>query len=157
MAPVHPFLWFDTQAQEAAEFYVSVFSNSRILDITHYGEAGPGPTGSVMTVRFSLDGSEFVALNGGPEHAEFNLGVSFVVACSSPEEVDHYWSALAEGGEEGACGWLKDKFGLSWQVVPDGLPALLGDPDPRRAQRAMQAMLGMTKLDLRAMAAAVDG
>lgn len=157
MPPIHPFLWFDTQAEEAATFYTGVFPNSRILDVNRYGEGGPGPAGSAMTVRFSLDGTEFVALNGGPVHSEFNLGVSFVIGCKSAEEVDHYWSTLTEGGEEGACGWLKDRYGLSWQVVPDGLPAVLGDPDADRARRAMEAMMSMKKLDLPAMQAAADG
>jgi predicted 3-demethylubiquinone-9 3-methyltransferase (glyoxalase superfamily) len=157
MPNIHPFLWFDTQAGEAADFYVSVFPNSRILSTERYSDAGPGPTGSVMTVQFVLDGAEFVALNGGPVHSAFNLGVSFVIDCKSPDEVDYYWAALCDGGEEGSCGWLKDKFGLSWQVVPDGLPGVLGDPDPDRAQRAMNAMMGMKKLDLRALEAAAAG
>ena len=157
MPPITPFLWFDTQAEEAARFYVSVFPNSEILDIARYSEAGPGPTHSVMTVRFRLDGTEFVALNGGPEDYGFNLGVSLVVDCASEEEVDHYWSALSKGGEEGQCGWLKDRFGLSWQIVPTRLPALLGDPDPERANRAMQAMLSMRKLDIGALERAAAG
>jgi predicted 3-demethylubiquinone-9 3-methyltransferase (glyoxalase superfamily) len=156
MAKIPPFLWFDAQAEEAAEFYVSVFPSSRVIEVARYGEGGPGPAGSAMTVRFSLDGTEFLALDGGPMHAGFNLGVSFMIDCTSPEDVDHYWTALTEGGEEGSCGWLKDKFGLSWQVVPDGLPAVLGDADPARAQRAMAAMLGMKKLDLSALLAAAD-
>lgn len=151
MASITPFLWFDTQAEEAARFYTSVFPNSRIVDVVRYSEVGPGPSGSVMTVRFELDGMAFVALNGGPAHYDFNLGVSFVVDCTSAEEVDRYWSALTEGGEEGQCGWLTDRFGLSWQIVPSRLPALLGDPDPTRAQRAMQAMLTMKKLDIVAL------
>ena len=151
MPPITPFLWFDTQAEEAARFYTSVFPNSRIVEVVNYGEAGPGPMGSVMTVRFELDGTAFVALNGGPAHYGFNLGVSFVVDCASAEDVDRYWSALTEGGEEGQCGWLTDRFGLSWQIVPSRLPALLSDPDPERAQRAMQAMLSMKKLDILAL------
>jgi predicted 3-demethylubiquinone-9 3-methyltransferase (glyoxalase superfamily) len=157
MPKITPFLWFDDQAEEAARFYVSVFPNSRITDVVRYGEAGPGPAGSVMTASFLLDGSDFVALNGGPDHYDFNESVSFVVNCGTEEEVDHYWSALTDGGEEIACGWLKDRYGLRWQIVPEGLPALLGDSDPERAQRAMQAMMGMKKLDLRAMAEAADG
>ena len=157
MPSITPFLWFDSQAEQAARFYCSVFPNSRVLDLARYGDSGPGPSGSVMTVRFELDGTEFVALNGGPAHFGFNLGVSFVVGCKSPEEVDHYWSALTEGGEEGQCGWLKDRYGLSWQIVPDELPALLVDPDPGRAERAMQAMLKMRKLDIRAMERAAAG
>jgi len=151
MPTITPFLWFDNQAEEAARFYTSVFPNSRVVDLVRYGESGPGPGGSVMTVCFELDGTEFVALNGGPAHYGFNLGVSFVVACKSPEAVDHYWSALTEGGEEGQCGWLKDRYGLSWQIVPDGLRELLGDSDSERAERAMRVMLTMKKLDIRAM------
>jgi predicted 3-demethylubiquinone-9 3-methyltransferase (glyoxalase superfamily) len=157
MPSITPFLWFDTQAEEAARFYVSVFPNSEILDVVRYGEAGPGAAGSVMTVRFRLDGTEFVALNGGPEHYGFNLSVSFMVDCASAEEVDHYWSALGTDGEEGQCGWLKDRFGLSWQIVPSSLPELLGDPDPERATRAMQAMLTMRKLDIRVLERAAAG
>lgn len=157
MPEVTPSLWFDTQAEEAAEFYVSTFPNSRVTDVTRYGEAGPGPAGSVMTVRFELAGQAFVALNGGPEHFGFNESVSFVINCGSPEEVDHYWAALTEGGEEIACGWLKDRYGLRWQVVPEGLPVALADPDPERARRAMEAMLKMTKLDLGAIEAAKAG
>jgi len=154
---ITPFLWFDDQAEEAAQFYVSVFPNSRVEQVTHYGEAGPGPAGSVMTVRFALDGNEFVALNGGPEHYGFDESISFVVNCETEEQLDHYWSALSDGGEEIACGWLKDRYGLRWQIVPVGLSEVLEDPDPERAQRAMQAMMSMKKLDLRAMRAAADG
>jgi predicted 3-demethylubiquinone-9 3-methyltransferase (glyoxalase superfamily) len=157
MPAITPFLWFDTQAEDAARFYTSVFPNSRIMDVVRYGAAGPGPTGSVMTVHFELDGREFVALNGGPAYYGFNLAVSFVIDCKTPEEVDYYWAALTEGGREDQCGWLQDRFGLAWQVVPEGLPALLGDPDPERAQRAMQAMMGMKKLDIRAMELAAQG
>jgi len=157
MPEITPFLWFDKQAEDAAEFYVSIFPNSRVTDVTRYGEAGPGPDGSVMTVGFELDGHAFVALNGGPEHFGFDESVSFVVNCGSPEEVDHYWAALTDGGEEIACGWLKDRYGLRWQVVPEGLPAALSDPDPERARRAMEAMLKMTKLDLVAIEAAKAG
>ncbi len=157
MPEITPFLWFDDQAEEAARFYCTVFPDSSVLELVRYGEGGPGPEGQVMTVRFSLDGREFVALNGGRQHYGFNLGVSFVIHCASEEEVDHYWSALGEGGEELACGWVRDRFGLGWQVVPDGLVAILSDPDPERARRAMQAMLGMKKLDLQAMRAAAEG
>lgn len=156
MPKITPFLWFDTQALEAAEFYVSVFPNSRVVDVARYGEAGPGPAGSVMTVRFELDGEEFVALNGGPDHYTFDESISFVVDCPTEKDVDRYWAALTEGGDEIACGWLKDRFGLRWQIVPSELPALLGDPDPGRAQRAMQAMMTMKKLDIRAMREAAD-
>lgn len=157
MPPITPFLWFDDQAEQAAQFYVSVFPRSRIAEVTHYGAAGPGPAGSVMTVRFILDGNEFLALNGGPDHYGFDESISFVVGCATEEEVDRYWAALTDGGQEIACGWLKDRYGLRWQIVPDGLSAVLRDPDPERAQRAMQAMLGMKKLDLSAMRAAADG
>jgi predicted 3-demethylubiquinone-9 3-methyltransferase (glyoxalase superfamily) len=149
-------LWFDTQGEEAAEFYCSVIPNSRVTGVQRYGEAGPGAPGSVMTVEFELDGRPYVALNGGP-HFTFNEAVSFQVACADQDEVDRYWSTLSEGGEEGPCGWVKDRFGLSWQVVPTALPELLGDPDPDRAQRAMKAMLGMRKLDIAELQAAADG
>lgn len=156
MPKITPFLWFDDQAQEAAEFYVSLFPNSRIQEIAHYGDAGPGPSGSVMTVRFTLDGNEFVALNGGPEHYAFNESISFAVDCETEEQLDHYWSALTDDGEEIACGWLKDRYGLRWQIWPQGVFDVLGDPDPERAQRAMQAMMGMKKLDIHALRAAAD-
>jgi predicted 3-demethylubiquinone-9 3-methyltransferase (glyoxalase superfamily) len=157
MPKITPFLWFDDQAEEAAAFYVSIFPNSRIVEVQRHGEAGPGPVGSAMTVQFVLDGNEFTALNGGPVHYAFTEAISFVVDCATAEDVDYYWTALGEGGEEVACGWLKDRYGLCWQIVPDGMAALLGDPDPDRAQRAMQAMLGMKKLDLQAMAEAAAG
>jgi predicted 3-demethylubiquinone-9 3-methyltransferase (glyoxalase superfamily) len=147
MSKITPFLWFDNQAEEAANFYASVFPNSRVGHVSHYGEAGPGTPGSVMTVRFELDGQEFTALNGGPEFT-FSEAISFQVSCETQEEVDRYWSALSDGGEEGPCGWLKDRYGLSWQIVPTALPRLLGDPDRERAQRAMAAMLKMRKLDI---------
>ena len=156
MPDITPFLWFDTQAEDAATFYTAVFPNSRIREVVRYGPAGPGPEGTVMTVRFELDGREFVALNGGPEFS-FSEAVSFVVHCRDQDEVDHYWARLAEGGEEGPCGWLKDRYRLSWQIVPDGLTELLSDPDPERAQRATKAMLGMKKLDIHAMRRAADG
>jgi predicted 3-demethylubiquinone-9 3-methyltransferase (glyoxalase superfamily) len=147
MKKITPCLWFDTEGEEAAEFYTSVFPNSKIGEISRYGSAGPRPEGTVMTVSFELDGQEFVALNGGPDFT-FNEAVSFQVACEDQDEVDSYWSALAEGGEEGPCGWLKDKFGLSWQIIPKRLPELLGDPDPERAQRVMAAMLTMKKIEV---------
>jgi predicted 3-demethylubiquinone-9 3-methyltransferase (glyoxalase superfamily) len=156
MPEITPFLWFDTDAEEAAEFYTSVFPNSKIVDVSHYGSAGPRPEGTVMTVAFELDGQKFVALNGGPEFT-FSEAVSFEVDCQSQEEVDAYWSKLSEGGEEGPCGWLKDKFGLSWQVVPTRLMDLLGDPDREKSQRVMEAMLKMKKIvidDLERAAAA---
>jgi predicted 3-demethylubiquinone-9 3-methyltransferase (glyoxalase superfamily) len=147
MPKITPWLWFDTQAEEAAEFYASVFPNSKLLEVTRYGSAGPRDEGSVMTVSFELDGQRLVGLNGGPEFT-FSEAVSFQVACADQEEVDHYWSVLSEGGEEGPCGWLKDRYGLSWQIVPNALPELLGDPDPERAQRVMAAMLKMTKIEV---------
>lgn len=156
MPAVSPFLWFDKEAEEAARFYVSLFPNSQILELIRYGAAGPGVEGSVMTVRFSLDGTEFTALNGGPAQSGFNLAVSFVISCASAEEVDHYWDELTKGGEPSACGWLRDRFGLAWQVVPPGMTEVLGDPDPKRARRAMEAMLKMGKLDLAAMKKAAD-
>ena len=151
-----PNLWFDTQAEEAARFYVSVFENSRIVSITHYTEAGPRPAGMVMTVEFDLDGQRFVGINGGPEFT-FDEAVSFQITCSTQDEVDHYWERLSEGGKEGPCGWLKDRYGLSWQVVPDGMDEVLNDPDPTRAERAMRAMLQMGKLDIAALRRAADG
>ncbi len=156
MPKITPFLWFDDQAEDASNFYVSVFPGSRIVGVTRYGEGGPGPAGSVMTVRFELAGEEFVALNGGPAHYGFDESISFVVDCESEDEVDYYWDALTDGGEEIACGWLKDRYGLRWQIVPSGLFTLLADPDPARARRATEAMLTMKKLDLETMRAAAD-
>ena len=147
MSKVTPWLWFDTEGEEAAEFYTSVFPNSKIVEVTRYGSAGPRPEGSVMTVSFDLDGQRVCALNGGPDFT-FNEAVSFQIACETQEDVDYYWSKLTEGGEEGPCGWLKDRFGLSWQVVPTVLPKLLGDPDREKSQRVMQAMLGMKKIEI---------
>lgn len=152
---ITPNLWFDTRAEEAASFYVSVFKNSRIVDVTRYGDAGPRPAGMVMTVEFELDGQHFVGLNGGPEFT-FDEAVSFRVNCEDQDEIDYYWERLCEGGQEGPCGWLKDRFGVSWQVVPTGLEELLNDTDPQRAQRATQAILGMHKLDIAAIRAAAD-
>jgi predicted 3-demethylubiquinone-9 3-methyltransferase (glyoxalase superfamily) len=151
-----PNLWFDTEAEEAANFYVSVFKNSRIVFIAHYTEAGPREAGTVMTVEFELDGERFVGINGGPEFT-FSEAVSFQVTCDDQAEIDYYWERLTEGGEEGPCGWLKDKFGLSWQIVPGGMDKMFSDPDPKRAQRAMQAMFGMKKIDVAALEAAADG
>ena len=155
MHKITPCLWFDDQAEDAAKFYTSVFKNSQILDVARYGEGGPGPEGTAMTVSFELDGQEFVALNGGPQFT-FDEAISFQVGCQDQDEVDYYWNALTDGGEESMCGWLKDRFGLSWQIIPTRLPELLGDPDPERAQRATQAMLGMRKIDIAAMEAAAD-
>jgi len=151
-----PNLWFDTQAEEAANFYLSVFKNSRILSTTRYPEGSPGPVGSVMTVEFELDGQRFVGINGGPQFT-FSEAVSLMVNCADRAEVDYFWERLSDGGEEGPCGWLKDRYGLSWQVVPEGMDEVFADPDPQKAQRAMQAMLGMGKLDVAALHAAADG
>ena len=157
MPRITPMLWFDTQALEAAEFYCSVFPNSKITTVTYYPEGSPGPVGSVMTVAFLLDGHEFVGLNGGP-HFSFNEAVSLVIDCADQAEVDHYWEKLtADGGEEGPCGWLKDRYGLSWQVTPAGWEEMLAGPDRDRAARAMQAIMGMKKLDLAAIQAAAEG
>ncbi|HEX3454490.1 MAG TPA: VOC family protein [Gaiellaceae bacterium] len=147
MPELTPCLWFDTEGEEAANFYVSVFPNSRVVHVSRYGEAGPREPGSVMTVSFELDGKKFLALNGGPEFA-FSEAISFQVDCTSQDEVDHYWNALSDCGEEGPCGWLKDRFGLSWQIVPSRLPELLTGADQERAQRVMAAMLKMRKIDI---------
>ncbi len=153
---ITPNLWFDGNAEEAANFYTSVFRNSRIIGLTHYPEGSPGPTGEVMTVSFELDGQRFVGINGGPQFT-FDEAISFEIDCSTQDEVDYYWERLTDGGEEVQCGWLKDRFGLAWQVVPEGMEELFADPDPRRAERAMQAMLGMKKLDIEALRSAADG
>jgi predicted 3-demethylubiquinone-9 3-methyltransferase (glyoxalase superfamily) len=147
MQKITPFLWFDGKAKEAAQFYMSIFKNSKLLSISRYGEAGPGPKGSVMTVAFELDGEKFVALNGGPNYS-FSPAVSFVVNCETQQEVDQYWERLSEGGETIQCGWLRDKYGLSWQIVPTILPELLQDKDPDKRKRVMAAMLKMVKLDI---------
>ena len=153
---ITPFLWYDTQAEEAANFYVSVFKNSKILAVTRYGDAGPGPKGSVMTVEFELDGLRFTALNGGP-HFTFDEAISFTVHCQTQEEIDRYWDVLSAGGKTGDCGWLKDKYGLSWQITPDALIELLKDPDPAKSQRVMAAMMTMTKIDIAALERAAAG
>jgi len=150
MPAITPCLWFDTEGEEAASFYTSVVKNSRILDITRYGEAGPRDAGTVMTVTFELDGQKFVALNGGPDFT-FSEAISFQIECHSQEEVDEYWSRLSEGGEEGPCGWLKDRFGVSWQIVPVRLLELVNDSDPETSQRVMAAMLQMRKIDIAAL------
>ena len=155
MPKITPCLWFDTQGEEAARFYTSIVPNSRIVDVAHYGEAGPREAGSVMVVRFELDGQGLVALNGGPEFT-FDEAISFQIDCADQEEVDRYSEALTDGGEQGPCGWVKDRFGLSWQVVPARLIELLGDPDEAKAQRAMAAMLEMRKIDIAAVEAAAD-
>ena len=156
MIRLFPCLWFDGNAEEAAEFYVSVFPNSKVTTITRYGEVGPGEAGAVMTVSFELDGHPFTIINGGPQFS-FDEAVSFEISCADQAEVDYYWEKLTDGGEESQCGWLKDRYGLSWQVVPAGWEALLTGPDQARVERAMQAMLGMTKLDIAALEAAADG
>ncbi len=150
MQDITPCLWFDTEGEDAANFYTSVFPNSKILDIARYGSAGPRPEGTVMTVSFELDGQKFVALNGGPDFT-FSEAISFQVSCKDQDEVDAYWSKLSEGGEEGPCVWLKDKFGLSWQIIPTALSELLGDPDKEKAQRVMAAMLSMKKIEVDAL------
>jgi predicted 3-demethylubiquinone-9 3-methyltransferase (glyoxalase superfamily) len=162
---VRPFLWFDDEAEEAATLYVDVFSTrpgadvdggpSKVLEVSRYGDAGPGPVGSVMTVEFQLDGQRVTALNGGPEYA-FTEAFSFFVSCESQEEVDHFWRRLTDGGEEGPCGWLKDRYGLSWQIVPAVLMEMLGDADRVKAQRVMQAMLQMGKIEIVGLKAAYD-
>ncbi|MFQ6852273.1 VOC family protein [Streptomyces sp. 35M1] len=151
MQKITPCLWFDGQAEEAAEHYVAIFGgDSRILDTTYYGDEAPGRAGSVLTVAFRLAGQDYTGLNGGPQFP-FTEAISLSVDCADQAEVDRFWDALSEGGEEGQCGWLKDKFGVSWQIVPNELPRLLADPDPAKAGRAMKAMLGMRKLDVQAL------
>ena len=156
MQKITTFLWFDDQAEEAAAFYVSIFPNSKINGVARYSEVGPGPAGSVMTVDFELNGQKYVALNGGPEFT-FSEAISFYIECADQAEIDYYWDTLTEGGEPGPCGWLKDKFGLSWQVAPTRLLELIGDPDSERANRAMQAMLQMGKIILADIENAADG
>jgi len=147
MQKITPFLWFDHQAEEAMNFYISIFKNSKVVSIARYGDAGPGPKGSVMTAAFQLDGQDFVALNGGPQFT-FSPAISFVVNCKTQEEVDEFWEKLSDGGKENQCGWLDDKFGVSWQIVPTVLGQLLSDADPVKSGRVMQAMLQMTKIDI---------
>jgi predicted 3-demethylubiquinone-9 3-methyltransferase (glyoxalase superfamily) len=157
MQKITPFLWFDTQAEEAAKFYSSIFKDSKILTTTRYPEGSPGPAGGVMTVEFELFGQRFVGLNGGP-HFKFTEAVSFCINCESQEEIDYYWDRLtADGGQESMCGWLKDKFGLSWQVVNTGWDEMLNDPDPAKAKRAMDAMLKMKKIDIATIKRAYEG
>ncbi len=155
MPKITPFLWFDDKAEEAANFYVSIFKNSRILGVSRYGEGAPRPAGTAMVVTFQLDGQDFMALNGGPEF-KFTEAVSLLVNCENQQEVDWYWEKLTLDGEEGQCGWLKDRYGLSWQIVPSALGRLLGDPDPERAGRAMAAMLKMKKIDIAALESASE-
>ena len=156
MQKVTPFLWFDDKAEEAAEFYTSLFENSRIVNVQRYGEAGRGEPGTVMTVEFELHGLRFVALNGGPEF-KFTEAVSFLVNCETQEEVDELWEKLGEGGEHGPCGWLKDRYGLSWQITPAVLFELLADPDPGKSKRVMEAMLQMGKLEIEPLRRAYEG
>ena len=156
MKNITPFLWFDDKAEEAMNFYVSIFKNSKVGSVTRYGEAGPGPKGTVMTATFELDGQGFIALNGGP-HFKFTEAISFSVDCKTQEEVDELWERLSQGGQKSQCGWLKDKYGLSWQIVPSVLGELLGDKDPEKSKRVMQAMLKMTKLDIRTLKQAYEG
>lgn len=155
MQKITPFLWFDSQAEEAANFYVSIFKNSKIVSVDRYGDAGPGPKGTVMIATFQINGQEFVALNGGPRF-KFTEAISFVVNCETQEEVDYFWEKLSAGGEKSRCGWLKDKFGLSWQVVPTILDKLMRDKDAVKAQRVMQAMLQMDKIDIKTLQQAYE-
>lgn len=155
MQKIIPFMWFDNQAEEAVNYYTSIFKNSKIDSISRYGESGPGQNGSVMTATFHLDGQEFIALNGGPYFA-FSPAISFFVKCENQEEVDWYWEKLSEGGEKEQCGWLKDKFGVTWQIVPTILGELIGDPDPEKSGRVTKAMLQMTKLDIAKLKQAYD-
>jgi len=156
MKKIIPFLWFDDKAEEAAKFYVSIFKNSRIVTLTRYGERGPGPKGTVMSVIFQLDGEEFYALNGGPVF-KFTEAISFFINCETQKEVDDLWERLSEGGSKSQCGWLKDKYGLSWQVVPTLLGKLLGDKDPQKSKRVMEAMLQMGKIDIEKLKQAYEG
>jgi predicted 3-demethylubiquinone-9 3-methyltransferase (glyoxalase superfamily) len=153
---ITPFLWFDNQAEEAMNFYTSIFKNAKIGNVSRYGEGGPGPKGSVMVASFELDGMHFTALNGGPQF-KFTEAISFYVSCESQDEVDHYWDKLSEGGQTQRCGWLKDKFGVSWQIIPSALPKLMGDPDRAKANRVMQAMLQMKKIEVAKLQQAYDG
>ena len=155
MQKITPFLWFDNNAEEAMNFYVSVFKNSRATSISYYGDAGPGPKGSVMVAKFQLDGQEFIALNGGPTFT-LSPAISFVVNCKTQEEVDEYWEKLSAGGATNQCGWLTDKFGLSWQIVPTILGELVADKDPVKSNRVMQAMLKMTKIDIKTLKEAYE-
>jgi predicted 3-demethylubiquinone-9 3-methyltransferase (glyoxalase superfamily) len=156
MQKITPFLWFDTQAEEAANFYVSVFKNSQVVSVSRYGDTGPGPKGAVMTVEFELDGQRFVGLNGGPNF-RFTEAVSFVVDCATQEEVDYFWQKLSEGGKEVQCGWLQDKYGLSWQVVPTIAIEYLKDKDPEKSQRVMQAIMQMKKIEIEPLKRAYEG
>jgi predicted 3-demethylubiquinone-9 3-methyltransferase (glyoxalase superfamily) len=156
MRKITPFLWFDGQAEEAAKFYTSIFKNSKVGTVRRYGEAGPGPKGSAMSVEFRLEGEEFIALNGGPQY-KFTPAISFFVNCETQQEVDHLWARLSEGGTTNRCGWLTDKFGLSWQIVPTALGRLLADTDSQKSSRVMKAMLQMTKLEIQGLEQAARG
>ena len=155
MKKITPFLWFDDKAEEAMNFYVSIFKNSKVGSVTRYGEAGPGPKGSVMTATFTLDGQDFIALNGGP-HFKFTEAISFSVDCKTQEEVDQLWEKLSAGGQKSRCGWLKDKYGLSWQIVPTVLSELLADKDAKKSKKVMEAMLKMDKLDIKTLKQAYE-
>ncbi len=156
MKGITPNLWFDTEAEEAAAFYVSVFDDARVVSTTHYNEAGPREAGMVMTVTWEIAGQRFTGINGGPEF-KFSEAVSFEVTCADQAEIDYFWQRLSDGGEEGPCGWLKDRFGVSWQIVPEGMEEILNGGDAPAAERAMRAMLGMRKLDVAALRAAAEG
>ena len=156
MQKITPFLWFAGQAEEAMNFYTSIFRNSKIGTVSRYGDAAPGPAGQVMTASFQLEGQDFLALNGGPQFA-FTPAISLYVDCQDQEEVDTLWEKLSAGGEPGRCGWLKDRFGVSWQIIPSALPRLMGDKDRAAAARVMQAMLSMSRIDIKALQAAYDG
>jgi predicted 3-demethylubiquinone-9 3-methyltransferase (glyoxalase superfamily) len=156
MQKISPFLWFDANAEEAVTFYTSIFKNSKILTVSRYGDAGPGPKGQVMVANFELEGQRFMALNGGPQF-QFTPAVSFLIDCKNQEEVDHYWNRLSEGGRPQQCGWVQDRFGLSWQVVPTILGELLAGKDRRKADRVMKAMLQMTKIDIAGLERAAAG
>lgn len=155
MQKITPFLWFDDKAEEAMNFYVSIFKNSKVERVTRYGDAGPGPKGSVMSATFQLEGQEFYALNGGP-HFQFTPAISFFVNCETQQEVDELWDKLSAGGKAERCGWLKDKYGLSWQIIPSTLGKMLGDPNPAKAKSVMTAMLQMEKIDIQALQQAYD-
>jgi len=156
MQKITPFWWFNDKAEEAATFYTSIFKNSKIVNVSRYGEAGPGPKGTVMVVKFQLEGQEFLALNGGPQFT-FTPAVSFVVNCKTQREVDEFWEKLSEGGKTNQCGWLQDKYGLSWQIVPTALGEMLQDKDPKKSQRVMKAMLQMTKIEIQRLKQAYEG
>ena len=155
MQKITPFLWFDGKAEEAVNFYVSIFKNSKVGSITRYGDAGPGPKGTVMIATFQLEGQDFIALNGGPQYS-FTPAISLFVDCKTQEEVDDLWNKLSEGGKTDRCGWLRDKYGLSWQIVPSTLRELMADKDPEKSKRVMKAMLQMTKIDIQGLKQAYD-